>query len=153
MKVKSSRRLVARLGLALAVAAVAAPGAQAMRMNAMSDSGGSARLGMDGLIALLASIRAAARWAPEPSTLVADLIDAVLELNGGAMLDDVAFGRLSDTSEEDILEGVARSLRRWAQSVTTGVVPSDRDFDPLREWARARASTKKSRSFHKWSSE
>ena len=52
----------------------------------------------------------------------------------------VAFGRLSDTSEDDILEGVARSLRRWAQSVTTGVVPSDRDFDPLREWARARAT-------------
>ena len=52
--------------------------------------GGSARLGMDGLIALLASIKAAARWAQEPSTLVADLIDAVLELNGGAVLDDVA---------------------------------------------------------------
>jgi serine phosphatase RsbU (regulator of sigma subunit) len=53
-------------------------------------SGASARLGMDGLIALLASIKAGARWAQEPSTLVADLIDAVLELNGGAMLDDVA---------------------------------------------------------------
>jgi serine phosphatase RsbU (regulator of sigma subunit) len=52
--------------------------------------GGSARLGMDGLIALLAGIKAGARWAQEPSTLVADLIDAVLELNGGAMLDDVA---------------------------------------------------------------
>jgi serine phosphatase RsbU (regulator of sigma subunit) len=52
--------------------------------------GGSSRLGMDGLIALLASIKAAARWAQEPSTLVADLIDAVLELNGGAVLDDVA---------------------------------------------------------------
>ena len=33
---------------------------------------------------------AGASWAQEPSTLVADLIDAVLELNGGAMLDDVA---------------------------------------------------------------
>jgi serine phosphatase RsbU (regulator of sigma subunit) len=53
-------------------------------------TGGSARLGMDGLIALLASVRAGANWAQEPSTLVADLIDAVLELNGGAMLDDVA---------------------------------------------------------------
>jgi serine phosphatase RsbU (regulator of sigma subunit) len=53
-------------------------------------TGGSARLGMDGLIALLAGIRAGASWAQEPSTLVADLIDAVLELNGGAMLDDVA---------------------------------------------------------------
>jgi serine phosphatase RsbU (regulator of sigma subunit) len=53
-------------------------------------SGGSARLGMDGLVALVAGIKAGARWAQEPSTLVADLIDAVLELNGGAMLDDVA---------------------------------------------------------------
>jgi len=54
MKVKSSRRLVARLGLALAVAAIAAPGAQAMRMNAMSDSGGNARLYADDLHAPLA---------------------------------------------------------------------------------------------------
>jgi hypothetical protein len=54
MKVKGSRRLVARLGLALAVAAIAAPGAQAMRMNAVSDSGGSARLYADDLHAPLA---------------------------------------------------------------------------------------------------
>ena len=54
MKVKSSRRLVARLGLALAVAAIAAPGAQAMTMNAMNESGGSARLYADDLHAPLA---------------------------------------------------------------------------------------------------
>jgi serine phosphatase RsbU (regulator of sigma subunit) len=53
-------------------------------------SGVSARLGMDGLIALVATLEAGASWAQEPSRLVADLIDAVLELNGGAMLDDVA---------------------------------------------------------------
>ena len=53
-------------------------------------TGASARLGMDGLIALLATIEAGASWAQEPSRLVANLIDAVLELNGGAMLDDVA---------------------------------------------------------------
>jgi len=47
MKVKGSRRLVARLGLALAVAAIAAPGAQAMTMNSMFESGGSARLYAD----------------------------------------------------------------------------------------------------------
>lgn len=41
MKIKSSRRLVARLGLALAVAAIAAPTAQAMPMNEVSDSGGN----------------------------------------------------------------------------------------------------------------
>jgi hypothetical protein len=51
-----------------------------------------------------------------------------------------AFGRLSGTSENDILEGVERNLRRWAQSVSSGVAPTDRDFDPLREWARARAT-------------
>jgi hypothetical protein len=54
MKVKSSRRLVARLGLALAVAAIAAPGAQAMTMNASNESGGSARLYADDLHAPLA---------------------------------------------------------------------------------------------------
>ena len=54
MKVKSSRRLVARLGLALAVAAIVAPGAQAMPMNAMFESGGSARLYADDLHAPIA---------------------------------------------------------------------------------------------------
>jgi hypothetical protein len=54
MKIKSSRRLVARLGLALAVAAIAAPGAQAMTMNAINESGGSARLYADDLHAPLA---------------------------------------------------------------------------------------------------
>ena len=55
MKVKSSRRLVARLGLALAVAAIAAPGAQAMTMNALNESGGgSARLYADDLHSPLA---------------------------------------------------------------------------------------------------
>ena len=54
MKVKSSRRLVARLGLALAVAAIAAPAAQAMTINAMNESGGSARLYADDLHAPLA---------------------------------------------------------------------------------------------------
>jgi hypothetical protein len=38
----------------------------------------------------VATLETGASWAQEPSTLVADLIDAVLELNGGAMLDDVA---------------------------------------------------------------
>src|ERR1700704_1597438 len=51
-----------------------------------------------------------------------------------------AFGRLSGTSANDILEGVERNLRRWSQSVSSGVPPADSDFDPLREWARARAT-------------
>ena len=54
MKVKGSRRLVARLGLALAVAAIAAPSAQAVRMNAVFESGGGARLYADDLHAPLA---------------------------------------------------------------------------------------------------
>lgn len=54
MKVKGSRRLVARLGLALAVAAIAAPGAQAMTMNATYESGGGVRLFADDLHAPLA---------------------------------------------------------------------------------------------------
>src|SRR5262245_49759034 len=49
MKVKGSRRLVARLGLALAVAAIAAPSAQAVTMNAMNESGGGVRLYADDL--------------------------------------------------------------------------------------------------------
>src|SRR5262245_31232182 len=47
MKVKGSRRLLARLGLALAVAAVAVPTAQAMPVN--EESGGSVRLYADDL--------------------------------------------------------------------------------------------------------
>jgi hypothetical protein len=52
----------------------------------------------------------------------------------------VAFGRLPGTSEDAIVEGVARSLRRWSRWLTTGVAPADSDFDPLRDWARARAT-------------
>jgi serine phosphatase RsbU (regulator of sigma subunit) len=53
-----------------------------------AELGESRRLGMDGLIALLGVDRA--RWAEEPSSLVAGLIDDVLERNGGAPLDDIA---------------------------------------------------------------
>jgi hypothetical protein len=54
MKVKSSRRLVARLGLALAVAAIAAPSASAMTINSIDASGG-VRLYADDLHAQLVS--------------------------------------------------------------------------------------------------
>jgi hypothetical protein len=54
MKVKGSRRLVARLGLALAVAAVAVPSAQAMTINSMNEGGGSVRLFADDLHAAMA---------------------------------------------------------------------------------------------------
>jgi hypothetical protein len=49
MKVKGSRRLVARLGLALAVAAIAVPSAQAMPVNFTDGSGSSVRLYADDL--------------------------------------------------------------------------------------------------------
>jgi len=54
MKVKGSRRLVARLGLALAVAAVAVPSAQAMTINSVNEGGGSVRLFADDLHAAMA---------------------------------------------------------------------------------------------------
>jgi hypothetical protein len=51
-----------------------------------------------------------------------------------------AFGRLSEESRSDVLSGVQRTLRRWSRFVSTGVMPPDSDFDPLREWTRARAA-------------
>lgn len=51
-----------------------------------------------------------------------------------------AFGRLSEESRADVLSGLLRTLRRWSRFVSTGVMSADRDFDPLREWTRARAA-------------
>jgi len=52
----------------------------------------------------------------------------------------VAFERLSEESRADVIEGLQRSLARWSRFVSTGVMPPDSDFDPLREWTRARAA-------------
>lgn len=51
-----------------------------------------------------------------------------------------AFERLSEASRGDIVEGVERNLLRWQRWLDSGVVPPDSDFDPLREWARTRAT-------------
>src|SRR5438132_2690943 len=51
-----------------------------------------------------------------------------------------SFERLSGASQADILTGVQRNLERWWRWLSTGMEPSDDDFDPLREWARARAT-------------
>lgn len=51
-----------------------------------------------------------------------------------------AFGRLPPGSEEEIVVGLERNLRRWSLWLTTGVAPQDSDFDPLRRWARERAT-------------
>ena len=50
------------------------------------------------------------------------------------------FARLSATSQEDVGAGVQRNLRRWWHWLSTGTVPPDSDFDPLRDWARDRAA-------------
>jgi hypothetical protein len=58
MKIKSSRRVVRRLGLALAVTALMVPaGAQAMTMNASYESGGGFRLYADDLHATIPPVQ------------------------------------------------------------------------------------------------
>jgi hypothetical protein len=51
-----------------------------------------------------------------------------------------AFEHLSDESRADVVEGLQRSLRRWSRFLSSGAMPADSDFDPLREWTRARAT-------------
>ncbi len=51
-----------------------------------------------------------------------------------------AFERLPAGSRDDVVEGVERNLQRWWRWLSTGATPTEGDFDPLREWARARAS-------------
>lgn len=46
----------------------------------------------------------------------------------------------SADSHADILNGLQRSLSRWRRFLSTGVMPPDADFDPLRAWTRARAA-------------
>ena len=45
-----------------------------------------------------------------------------------------------NSSHVEIVAGLQRSLRRWSRFLVTGVMPPDDSFDPLREWARARAA-------------
>jgi len=51
-----------------------------------------------------------------------------------------AFEHLSEESRVEMVDGVERSLTRWSHFLFTGVMPPDSDFDPLRDWARARAA-------------
>jgi PucR C-terminal helix-turn-helix domain len=51
-----------------------------------------------------------------------------------------ALERLSADSHAEIVAGLSRSLTRWWRFSSTGVMPDDADFDPLRAWARARAT-------------
>lgn len=79
-------------------------------------------------------IGAAAIVARIPSAQAAEEIAAELE----SRMD--AFEHLSAASHADVVNGWKRTLRRWSLFVSTGVMPADGDFDPLREWTRARAA-------------
>jgi hypothetical protein len=67
------------------------------------------------------------------------LAEAAAEMASELRAQLVAFERLSEESQADILTGLRRSLSRWWRFLSAGVMPPDSDFDPLREWARARA--------------
>ncbi len=45
---------------------------------------------------------------------------------------------LSEETRADVVRGLQRALRRWSRFVSTGQL--DGDFEPLREWTRARAA-------------
>ncbi|HEV2778460.1 MAG TPA: helix-turn-helix domain-containing protein [Actinophytocola sp.] len=62
------------------------------------------------------------------------------EMAGALRTEVAALDRLPGDSQADVLEGVRRNLRRWWRWLSTGVAPTDEDFEPLRDWARARAS-------------
>jgi hypothetical protein len=51
-----------------------------------------------------------------------------------------SFARLAEESLADVVVGLRRSLTRWSRFLSTGVMPADSDFDPLREWTRTRAT-------------
>ncbi len=51
-----------------------------------------------------------------------------------------AFEHLSEESRAEVFSGLQRTLARWSRFVSTGVMPPDGDFEPLREWTRARAA-------------
>jgi hypothetical protein len=67
-------------------------------------------------------------------------LDVVSRQMAGAFRSEIpALERLWGSSQTQILEGIERSVQRWARWLETGVPPSDEDFEPLRQWTRARA--------------
>jgi PucR C-terminal helix-turn-helix domain len=66
--------------------------------------------------------------------------EAAREMAGEFESQMAAFEQLSDESRADVVTGVQRSLRRLGRFLSTGVMAPDADFDPLRDWARARAA-------------
>jgi hypothetical protein len=61
------------------------------------------------------------------------------ELAGAFRSEIPALERLRSSSQTEIVDGIERCVRRWAQWLATGVPPPEEDFEPLREWTRARA--------------
>jgi hypothetical protein len=92
------------------------------------------------------ALRPAAGGESSPYADVAAIVARIpLAEAGSEMVDEfrdeiAALDRLSGASQADIVAGVERNLLRWQRWLQTGVAPPDSDFDPLREWARARAT-------------
>jgi hypothetical protein len=60
---------------------------------------------------------------------------------GDALRAEVAgLSRLPEASQDDVVTGLHRNLRRWWRWLSTGQPPPDEEFGPLRDWARDRAS-------------
>jgi hypothetical protein len=84
--------------------------------------------------------------APSPNPRVAAIVariplhDAIGQMAEELRSDIAAFARLSGTTQDDIAVGIERNLRRWQGWLTTGVPPSESDYEPLREWVRGRAT-------------
>ncbi|HEY1834947.1 MAG TPA: helix-turn-helix domain-containing protein [Solirubrobacteraceae bacterium] len=51
-----------------------------------------------------------------------------------------AFEHVSEDAHADIVYGLERNLSRWSRFLASGAMPPDKDFDPLREWTRTRAT-------------
>jgi PucR C-terminal helix-turn-helix domain len=80
-------------------------------------------------------------YAPVAAIVARIPLDAASRAMTEALRSEVAaLRRLPGASQEDILAGVRRNLHRFWRWLATGMPPDDEDFDPLREWARARAS-------------
>ncbi len=67
-----------------------------------------------------------------PGEEAATEMAAALEAHMGAS------AQLSEETRTDVVKGLQRALRRWSRFVSTGQL--DGDFEPLREWTRARAA-------------
>jgi hypothetical protein len=68
------------------------------------------------------------------------LAEAARELAAEYQAHAPAFENLSEESRAFVVDGLERGLRRWWQFMSTGKVPSSRDFQRLHEWTRARAA-------------